>query len=311
MRRRLPRHQPPSVNLSPAIEDFLADCRLRGLSPTTLEWYRYALQPFARFALAHGEATADALTDATVRAFLSEEGEHVQPRRVDHYRQAIDRLYKWLIAEGRTDANPAAQLRKIREPRRLVKTFSEAELEALLAQPDIRCFLGLRDHVFMLLLLDTGIRLSEALGLCLHDLDLPSNTMRVLGKGDKERLVGFTPALEQHLRRCLVRREMALAEIARSDSAWVFPNQFGDRGGDRRGTRRDSGATARQPASPGSGSAPTPSGTRSPSGSYATAAHRSTCRRSSATRAWTCRGVTASWPIATTSAASANSAPSR
>ena len=233
MRRRLSRHQPLPVDLPPAIEDFLADCRLRGLSPTTLEWYRYALQPFARFALARGEATADAVTDATVRAFLSEEGEHVQPRRVDHYRQAIDRLYKWLIAEGRTDVNPAAQLRKIREPRRLVKTFSESELEALLAQPDLRCFLGLRDHVFMLFLLDTGIRLSEALGLRLHDLDLHSSTMRVLGKGNKERLVGFSPAMEQHLRRYLVRREAALAEIGRSDSAWVFPNQFGDRGGSK------------------------------------------------------------------------------
>ena len=216
-----------------AKEEFLADCRLRGLSPKTVEWYKYALEPFIRFAFARGETDVDSVTEGTVRAFLSEQSAHVRPRRVDHYRQAITRFYKWLIAEGCTQENPAAHFKKIREPRRLVNTFNEAELEALLAQPDTGTFLGLRDHVFMLLLLDTGLRLSEALGLRLCDLDLHNGTMRVLGKGSKERLVGFSPVMEHHLRRYLTRREVALAGIGKADSVWLFPNQQGDKGGSK------------------------------------------------------------------------------
>lgn len=227
----LARPQNLPVALATAIEEFLADCRLRGLSPRTIEWYKYALGPFARFARARGEADVDAVTQQTVRAFLSEESSRVRPRRLDHYRQAIDRFFKWLIVEGYTDTNPAAHLRKIREPRRLVHAFNEAEVQALLARPDPHTFLGLRDLVFMLLLLDTGLRLSEALGLRVCDLDLHGKTMRVLGKGNKERLVGFSPAMEQHLRRYLARREAALAAIGKPDSGWVFPNQDGNKGG--------------------------------------------------------------------------------
>jgi site-specific recombinase XerD len=190
-----PPASPSHHALDAAIAEFLADCRLRSLSPKTIEWYKYALEPFARFALAQGERDVAAVTEHTVRGFLAKESAEVQPRRVDHYRQAIDRFYKWLIAEGRLQRNPAAPLQKIREPRRLIGTFDEKELGALLAQPDLQTFLGLRDHVFMLLLLDTGVRLSEALGVRLSDLDLETDTIRVLGKGNKERLVGFSPVM--------------------------------------------------------------------------------------------------------------------
>ncbi len=229
MPKLMTHHQAPPVTLASAVEEFLADCCLQNLSPTTIEWYRYALQPFVRFASARSETDVDSVTEATVRAFLSEKRAQVQPRRVNHYRQAIDLLYRWLIAEGRTENNPAARFPKLREPRRLVHAFNEGEVEALLAQPDTRTFLGLRDHVFMLTLLDSGIRLSEVLGLQLLDLDLPGNTMRVLGKGNKERMVALSVVMENHLRRYLVRREVALAGIGREDSTWVFPNQSGGR----------------------------------------------------------------------------------
>jgi len=224
----LGRQENAPLALEPTIEEFLAGCRLRGLSPHTLEWYYYALHPFARYAAARGEHTVDAVGEATVRAFLAEQSARVQPARVDHYRQAVDRFYKWLLEQGRVAANPAHTIRKVREPRRLLPAFNEAEVAALLAQPDTRRFLGLRDHVFMLTLLDTGLRLSEALGLRLDDVDLEGEALRVLGKGGKERLVGLSPALEPHLRRYLVRRAAALAGIGRADSPWLFPNQNGD-----------------------------------------------------------------------------------
>ena len=63
-----------------------------------------------RFAFLRGELDVAAVTEQGVRSFLVQESAEVRPRRVDHYRQAIDRFYKWLIAEGRVQASPASQL---------------------------------------------------------------------------------------------------------------------------------------------------------------------------------------------------------
>lgn len=82
----------------------------------------------------------------------------------------------------------------------------------------------------MLLLLDTGVRLSEALGLRLEDVDLEAGTLKLLGKGSKERIVGFSPTLERHLRRYLPRRDTALKRIGQPECPWLFPNQNGGKG---------------------------------------------------------------------------------
>lgn len=216
-----------SLPLPVAVSEFLCECRLRQLSPTTVQWYQYALQPFARFAAACGEADVGAVTVQTVRAFLADQSGRVQARRVNHYREALDRFYAWLIAEGQVAENLAAGIRKAREAKWLIPAFSEQEVRALLDQPDTSSFLGLRDQVFMLVLLDTGIRLSEGLGLQVQDLDLRAGSLKVFGEGRKERLVGASPALNGHLRRYLVWREAALTGIGEEKSLRVFPNQIG------------------------------------------------------------------------------------
>lgn len=216
-----------SMPLPAAVAEFLSDCRLRQLSPTTLQWYYYTLRPFTAFAVARGEHEVATVTAQTVRAFLAEQSERVQANRLNDYREAIDRFYKWLRVQGYVSENLVAGIGKAREAQRLIPAFSQEEVEALLRQPNTGSFTGLRDYVFMLLLLDTGIRLSEALGLQVRDLDLPSGHFKVLGKGKKERLVGVSPLLESHLRRYLVRRQTALGTIDQDDSPWLLPNQCG------------------------------------------------------------------------------------
>jgi site-specific recombinase XerC len=114
--------------LAAAIDGFWADCHLRGLSPRTIERYRYALEPFRRFAVSQGQPDAASVTAKTVRAFLAEESARVGPRRLNHYREVVDRFYRWLAAEDQVAANPASGVRKEREPRKLVVcTYPRAE----------------------------------------------------------------------------------------------------------------------------------------------------------------------------------------
>lgn len=218
------------LELSSAADDFLAHCSLRNLSPTTIEWYTYALRPFAEYATERGVRQPGSVTDEMVRDFLSRKLETVSARRVNHYREAIDRFFRWLVVEGLVPGNPASGIAKLREPRRLPPALTEAEVRAILAQPDTRSFIALRDHVLMMLLLDTGLRISEALGLTVDDLDLSAGTLVAMGKGRKQPMVGFSRELAKHLRRYLVRREAVLQRSGYPECPWLFPNQTAGRG---------------------------------------------------------------------------------
>ena len=218
----IPLREPLQTNLSLAFKEFLADLRLRGLSPHTIQWYTYSLRPFLRCA----DGDPEAVDEQTVRRFLTERSAHVRPHRVNHYLEAVDRFYRWLIAQGYAMDNPAAEIGKMREPKKLIHSFTEAEVIALLRQPDTRTFIGLRDYVFMLLLLDTGLRLSEALGLTMDDIDTQEQTLKVMGKGSKERRVGFSDAFLRELVPYLARREAVLRRARHSRSPWLFPNQI-------------------------------------------------------------------------------------
>jgi integrase/recombinase XerD len=225
------------VDFDTAIPTFLEGCTLRGLSPKTVQFYAYALGPFAAHAREHGAEVLTAVTPPLVRSFLGRmQAQGATPRggvgpgRLNDYAEAIRLFYDWAVAEGYSDHNPARGLPKAREGRKVIPTFSEDELRALLRQPDRSTFLGLRDHTFMLLLADTGLRLSEALGLQVADLHLSSGSAKVLGKGGRERLVGLSGALARHLKHYLAMREATVRRAGcPAECLWLFPNQEGSR----------------------------------------------------------------------------------
>lgn len=234
------RYLPADVDGPPpwdeACREFL-DCRaLERYSPCTLEWYACILMPFGRYlkeTLEHDDPAA--VQERHVRAFLEMAGSEgldgrppVGAKRLNDYRQGLSSFYTWLQEQGYVQHDPVQRVKKIRQPRKLMQAFSEEQVSALLQQPDRKTFVGLRDYLFMLLLLDTGIRLSEGLALRVADIDLDGLTARVLGKGNKERRLGLSPRLLTQLRPYLRKREIAVAQTEDPDSPWVFPN---DRGG--------------------------------------------------------------------------------
>jgi site-specific recombinase XerD len=215
--------------LQDALEAFLMECRLRGLSPATVKWYVWTVGPFLRHVESVGCQRIDEVTEAHVKTFVAGQQTRVQPDRVNQFRKGLRAFFDWALEEGFVAVNPAARLRKLREPKKIISTFSEADVKRLLAQPDLTTFAGLRDHVFILCLCDTGLRLSEALGLRLEDVDLEGLTMKVMGKGSKERLVGFSPAFAARLQKYLMRRALALKGVGLQDEGWVWLTQFGGR----------------------------------------------------------------------------------
>jgi integrase/recombinase XerD len=101
------------------------------------------------------------------------------------------RYFRWALRERRVTADPTLRLLAARQPLRVPKTLSEAQVEALLAAPDVSTPLGLRDRAMLELMYASGLRVSELVGLKTVHLGLAEGALRVTGKGSKERLVPF------------------------------------------------------------------------------------------------------------------------
>ncbi|WP_198158010.1 tyrosine-type recombinase/integrase [Paenibacillus sp. P22] len=109
-------------------------------------------------------------------------------------------FFNWVHTEGYVDTNPFNGIGTIKAEKRIIETFSDAQLKAILAAPNRSTFTGYRDYTIMMTLLDTGVRISELAGIRMFDIDWKARHILVYGKGRKERLVPFSRTLEKALR---------------------------------------------------------------------------------------------------------------
>ena len=125
------------------------------------------------------------------------------------------RFYRYLVRIGQRDADPTLAIRSAKQPERFPYALSEAQVSALLAAPDASTVLGLRDAAMLETLYATGLRVSELIGLRTIDLGLNEGVVRVIGKGDRERMVPLGEEALARLRAYLsVSRPVLLAGAA-------------------------------------------------------------------------------------------------
>jgi integrase/recombinase XerD len=120
------------------------------------------------------------------------------------------RFYRWALREHLCSADPTLRLSAARTPLRLPRSLSEAQVEALLAAPDVASPLGLRDRSMFELMYAAGLRVSELVGLRLLNLDLGEAVLRVTGKGSKERMLPFGEEAQAWITRYLAESRPAL-----------------------------------------------------------------------------------------------------
>jgi integrase/recombinase XerD len=117
------------------------------------------------------------------------------PTTINHRIRSLKQLFLFLISESIVNVNPTYKLEKLKTPKVIIQPFSEEQLRKLLDQPDKSAFVGFRDYTIMLILLDCGVRLIELLNMKTNDVKLKNNTIKVLGKGAKEREGGYVNSL--------------------------------------------------------------------------------------------------------------------
>ncbi|MDB5883313.1 MAG: xerD [Ramlibacter sp.] len=161
-----------------------------GLSKNTLAAYRRDLALYAAW-LAGQERTLTATTEADLNAYFA--ARHAQTKATTANRRltVFKRYFRWALRERLIAADPTLRLQSARQPLRVPKTLTEAQVEALLAAPDAGTPLGLRDRTMLELIYASGLRVSELVTLKTFNVGMNEGVLRVLGKGGKERLVPF------------------------------------------------------------------------------------------------------------------------
>lgn len=158
----------------------------RGLARNTLAAYKRDLEHLARFLSGRNE-TLTGVSRASLMEYLAQhEGE---ASSVARRLSTIRRFFQREVREGRLNDDPSALIQSPRLGRGLPKVLSERHVEALLNAPDTETRLGLRDRAMLETLYATGLRATELVTLALSAVSLVQGVVRVVGKGDKERLV--------------------------------------------------------------------------------------------------------------------------
>jgi integrase/recombinase XerD len=175
---------------SPVIDAYLDHLRVeRRLAGHTLESYARDLAALAGYAAGAGRAV-EQLDRQALEAFVREQRSRgLAPRSVARTVAAVRGFFRFLVLDRRLDGSPADDLRPPRAWPALPTFLSIAEVDTLIAQPDVSATLGLRDRAMIELLYATGLRVSELVGVRLADLHLDEHYLTCIGKGSKERLV--------------------------------------------------------------------------------------------------------------------------
>jgi integrase/recombinase XerC len=165
-----------------------------------------------------------------IRQYLATAGDALAPASVSRRLSALRTFFKFLVREGAMEINPADMIKGPKLPKHLPEYLGVDEIFALLETPEKDSPLGKRDKAWLELLYATGMRVGELVGLKTSDVDLAQATVRVYGKGRKERIAPLTPKAVTALKNYLAVRDES--EKEKSGDA-LFLNYRGGRLGER------------------------------------------------------------------------------
>jgi integrase/recombinase XerD len=192
-----------------------------GLAKNTLAAYRRDLALYADWLAGESSRALDASTEADLLGYIAARHAHTRATSANRRLTVFKRYFRWALRERLVSADPTLKLLAAKQPLRVPKTLSEAQVEALLAAPDVDTPLGLRDRTMLELMYASGLRVSELVTLKTVHLSLTEGALRVTGKGSKERLVPFGEEAHRWLDRYLAQSRGAILNGQVSDALFV------------------------------------------------------------------------------------------
>jgi integrase/recombinase XerD len=192
-----------------------------GLSANTLAAYRRDLGLYADWLATEVARALDATREADLLAYAAARHAKTKATSANRRLTVFKRYFRWALRERRLDADPTLKLAAAKQALRVPKTLTEAQVEALLAAPDVDTGLGLRDRAMLETLYATGLRVSELVGLKIVQVSLDVGVVRVVGKGSKERLVPLGDEAAAWIERYRKSARIDLLGTAKSDHLFL------------------------------------------------------------------------------------------
>ena len=199
----------------------------RGLSANTLGAYRADLVSLRRW-LADQDVSLVYATRSDLLAFIAWRTEQgAKPRSTARQLSSFRRFYRFLLRESVIQEDPTIKIDMPRIGRSLPQSLTEAEVEALLAAPDVSDPLGHRDRTMLEVLYATGLRVSELINLKQSEINLNQGVLRIVGKGDRERLIPLGDEAQNWIREFISGPRTEILLERQTD--YLFPTRRGDR----------------------------------------------------------------------------------
>lgn len=197
------------------------------LSNNTIASYRFDLEALRLF-LKTSDQTLMQAQKSDLQDFLYHQVEKkYQSTTIARQLSAIKRFYYYLYQETYRTDDPSATLAAPKKSQKLPKDLTERQINALLEAPNVNDVIELRDKAMIEVLYATGLRVSELVQLTFNDLNLNQGVIRIIGKGDKERLVPLGEEALYWLQHYLKAGRYALLKAKQSDV--IFPSRLGQK----------------------------------------------------------------------------------
>lgn len=199
----------------------------RGLSQNTLGAYRADLMTLGRGLSKHNKTIDDA-DKADLLEFIAGRVESgAKPRSTARQLSSFRRFFRYIMREGMRDTDPTADIAMPRIGRSLPKSLSEDEVDSLLNAPNTDEPLGHRDRAMLELLYATGLRVSELINIKQSEINFNQGVLRIIGKGDRERLIPLGEEAQMWLKEFINGPRMEILLERQTD--YLFPTRRGDR----------------------------------------------------------------------------------
>lgn len=193
------------MNLSQAYEMFMQEQKFRGNSQETISYYKICLNMFIDYCGSDLDVSdLDVILFKGYQLYLSE-NKDIKRVSVRTYSRAVRVFYRYLYFEDIIDIN-INKLKLIKADKEVIMPLTDIEVKQLLNSFEPLTFLGERDKLMCMLMLDCGLRRGEVVKLKLSDIDKSKRTMIINGKGSKQRIVPFGKTVKNQLMRYLALR---------------------------------------------------------------------------------------------------------
>jgi integrase/recombinase XerD len=210
-----------SVDGMDLIDPFLDALWLEdGLSKNTLSAYRRDLTLYAQWLGGQGKSL-NQTTEPDLQAYFAARHSVTKATSANRRLTVFKRYFRWALRERHIRKDPTLKILPARQALRSPSNLTEPQVEALLYAPDIAIALGVRDRAMLELMYASGLRVSELVSLKVLNISLSEHVVRVIGKGNKERLIPFGEVASVWLKQYLTQIRPAMTAGKPTDDLFV------------------------------------------------------------------------------------------